>query len=49
MTYPTVPRFHKDEPALDILAMLMGNGKSSIFYKNFVKNEKAIFLKCSYS
>ncbi|MEC9209455.1 MAG: pitrilysin family protein [Bacteroidota bacterium] len=41
MAYPTVPRYHKDEPALDILSSLMGDGKSSIFYKNFVKNEKA--------
>ena len=42
MTYPTVPSFHKDQPALDILSSLMGDGKSSLFYKNFVKNEKAI-------
>jgi zinc protease len=39
--YPTVPKFHKDEPALDVLAEMMGGGNNSIFYKNFVKTERA--------
>lgn len=42
MVFPTVPNYHKDEAALDVLAALMGDGKKSIFYKNFVKSEKAI-------
>jgi zinc protease len=42
MVFPTVPNYHKDEAPLDILAALMGDGKRSIFYKNFVKSEKAI-------
>ena len=42
MVFPTVPNYHKDEAPLDILAALMGDGKKSIFYKNFVKSEKAI-------
>ena len=42
MVFPTVPNYHKDEAALDVLAALMGEGKKSIFYKNFVKSEKAI-------
>ena len=42
MVFPTVPNYHKDEAALDILAALMGQSKKSIFYKNFVKSEKAI-------
>jgi zinc protease len=42
MVFPTVPNYHKDEAPLDILAALMGEGKKSIFYKNFVKSEKAI-------
>ena len=42
MVFPTVPNYHKDEAALDILAALMGEGKKSIFYQNFVKSEKAI-------
>lgn len=42
VTYPSVPNYHPDEAALDILASVLGNGNNSIFYKNFVKSEKAI-------
>jgi len=42
IVFPTVPNYHKDEAALDILSSLMGEGSNSIFYKNFVKSEKAI-------
>lgn len=42
MVFPTVPNYHKDEAALNILAALMGQSKKSVFYKNFVKSEKAI-------
>lgn len=41
-TYPTVPSYHPDEAALDILGSIMGGGNNSIFYKNFVKTEKAL-------
>jgi len=41
-TYPTVPRFHPDEAPLDCLAEILGSGKSSYFYKSFVKTQKAI-------
>jgi zinc protease len=41
-TYPTVPRYHKDEPALDFLAQILGTGRSSYFYQKFVKKQKAI-------
>ncbi|MCX7728587.1 MAG: insulinase family protein, partial [Bacteroidia bacterium] len=40
--YPTVPEFHKDEAALDLLAEMMGGGKNSIFYQKFVKADKAV-------
>lgn len=40
--YPTVPLYSRDEPALDILGMMMGNGNNSIFYKNFVKSKLAV-------
>lgn len=40
--YPTVPQYHRDEPALDLLGMMMGNGNNSIFYKNFVKSKPEI-------
>ena len=40
--YPTVPQYHRDEAALDLLGIMMGNGNNSIFYKNFVKSKMAI-------
>lgn len=40
--FPTVPEFHKDEAALDILAEILGGGNNSLLYKNFVKNELAV-------
>lgn len=43
--YPTVPQYHRDEPALDILGMMMGNGNNSIFYKNFVKAKPEIAVE----
>ncbi|MBN8703479.1 MAG: insulinase family protein [Bacteroidetes bacterium] len=39
---PTVPQYHKDEPALNLLADMMGGGEASIMYKKFVKSEKAL-------
>ncbi|MEQ9306270.1 MAG: pitrilysin family protein, partial [Marinoscillum sp.] len=42
MTFPTVPQFHPDEPALDCLSEIIGVGRSSYFYKSFVENQKAI-------
>ncbi|MFH1004940.1 MAG: pitrilysin family protein, partial [Bacteroidota bacterium] len=47
--YPTVPQYHKDESALDLLADMLGSGKNSLFYKNFVKNEKAISAVVAHS
>jgi zinc protease len=40
--YPTVPQYHRDEAALDLLSIMMGGGNNSIFYKNFVKSKIAI-------
>jgi zinc protease len=40
--YPTVPQYHRDEPALDLLGTMMGNGNNSLFYKNFVKTKIAV-------
>lgn len=42
VTFPTVPQFHPDEPALDCLAEIIGTGRSSYFYKSFVETQKAI-------
>ncbi|WMN07743.1 pitrilysin family protein [Marivirga arenosa] len=41
-TFPTVPRFHEDEAALDCLSEILGAGKSSYFYKKFVLTQKAL-------
>jgi zinc protease len=40
---PTVPGRHEDEPALDVLANILGGTKSSIFTKNFVNSGIAQF------
>ncbi|MDN5202380.1 pitrilysin family protein [Fulvivirgaceae bacterium BMA10] len=42
MTFPSVPRYHPDEPALDCLSEILGTGRASYFYKKFVKTQKAI-------
>nr|WP_293833156.1 pitrilysin family protein [uncultured Arsenicibacter sp.] len=41
VTYPSVPTYHKDEVALDALAEILGGGRNSLLYKNFVKTQKA--------
>ena len=41
-TYPTVPRFHPDEAALDCLSEILGTGQSSFFFKKFMLTKKAI-------
>ena len=46
--YPTVPNYHKDEPALDALSDMMGGGNNSPFYKTFVKTEKAVDASVSH-
>jgi zinc protease len=40
--FPTVYAGHPDEPALDLLATIIGGGKTSIFYKNLVKEGFAV-------
>ena len=42
MVYPVPAMNSKDEPALDCLAEILGQGKNSIVYKNFVKSQKAV-------
>lgn len=39
--FPTVPKYNRDEAALDILGLMFGNGNNSIMYKNFVKTKIA--------
>jgi zinc protease len=42
ITYPSVPRYHPDEPALDCLAEILGTGRGSYLYKKFVESREAI-------
>lgn len=42
IAFPTVYARHKDEAALDLLSNILGGGKTSIFYKNLVKDGYAV-------
>jgi len=42
ITYPTVPIFHADMPALACLAQVLGQGKNSILYQSLEKTQKAL-------
>ncbi|MBL4871197.1 MAG: insulinase family protein [Robiginitomaculum sp.] len=42
MSWPTVHANHKDEAPLDVLMDILGSGKTSLLYKNMVKNGKAV-------
>lgn len=44
---PTVPRYHKDEAALDCLAEILGGDNNSILYQRVVKTQKAISANVS--
>lgn len=45
ITWPTVEARHEDEAALDVLADILGEGKSSILYQRFVKTGKARMVR----
>jgi len=40
--FPTVYARHQDEAALDLLSNILGGGKTSLFYKNLVKDGFAV-------
>lgn len=42
VSYPTVWLGHKDEAALDVLANVLGGGKSSLLYQELVETGKAV-------
>ncbi|MFT6270428.1 MAG: zinc protease [Alphaproteobacteria bacterium] len=42
VTYPTVYANHPDEAPLDVLASILGGGKTSLLYKNLVKKGLAV-------
>ena len=47
MVFPTVPTYHPDEAPLDALAEILGGGKNSLFYKNFIKTQLAVQANAS--
>ena len=48
MSLPTVSIRHADEAPLDLLAQILGGGKTSMFYKNLVKNQLAVQASVSH-
>ncbi len=42
MSYPTVHLYHEDEAPLDVLMYILGQGETSLLYKNMVKNGLAV-------
>ncbi|MEC8375601.1 MAG: insulinase family protein [Pseudomonadota bacterium] len=42
ITFPTVYARHEDEAPLDVLSDILGGGKTSLFYKNLVKEGLAV-------
>ena len=42
MSYPTVHFRHEDEAPLDVLSSILGAGKTSLFYKNLIKNQLVV-------
>lgn len=48
MSYPTVSIRHEDEAPLDVLSSILGGGKTSILYKNLVKNQLAVQASVSH-
>jgi zinc protease len=48
ITYPTIPNFHKDMPALDCFAEVFGQGKTSILYQTMVKTKLALVASANH-
>lgn len=46
VVYPSPQFYTKEEAALDVLANIMGGGKSSILYQQLVKTQKAVQASC---
>ena len=42
MAFPTVDLYHEDEAPLDVLMYILGQGETSLLYKNMVKNGQAV-------
>jgi zinc protease len=42
IAFPTVHAYHEDEAPLDVLSSILGQGETSLLYKNMVKNQLAV-------
>jgi zinc protease len=49
IVYPAPPVYHNDEPAMEILARVLSDGKNSYFYKHFEKTENTFGASASYN
>ncbi len=47
--FPTVPHYHADKPALDALSKLLGRGKTSYLYQEFVEKQKVVGASTSHA
>ncbi len=47
--FPTIYARHDDEAALDVLTEIIGQGKTSLLYKNLVKNQIAVQASANHS
>ena len=48
LAFPTVAARHEDEAPLDILAEILGGDRTSLLYKNLVKNQLAVQAQVSH-
>jgi zinc protease len=49
MSSPTVHLYHEDEAPLDVLMFILGQGETSLLYKNMVKNGLAVQASAGHS
>jgi zinc protease len=49
VTYPTVPNYHPDMEALDVLAEILGQGKNSVLYQTVVKKQLGLQASATHS
>ncbi len=49
MSWPTTHVYSEDEAPLDVLMDILGSGKTSLMYKNMVKNGKAVQASAGHS
>jgi zinc protease len=49
IVFPTVPQYHPDEAALDVLVEILGQGRNSMLYQTLVKTLQATNASASHS